>query len=443
MHKIYQLFIFLLLASGASAQGIHFEHGTVAEALAKAKAENKVLFIDGYAVWCGPCKKMTLTTFKDSAVGAYFDEHMVALKVDVEKGEGPDVKTRYGISSLPGYIFLDGDGNVVYRSGSFLPVDRFLKEVQIAVANAKDPQSVGRMAIRYEKEGNDPVFVKQYIDKLTESKSTGYTEIVERYLHLQKSMADTSKAMVYFLAEQMAELRYGGLADSIIEANYGSDQWKKYVRKDVREAFQKRGKAMRDNTTAYAIETKDTTYLELALRKAKEEGMRVSARTRKSLYTYYYREAGLGEEYKKVAREDIENYMASLNFEELQGYYSQWVADCAAGKPEAMSLKPHAIRHANNLITMASRFAVFAKTEAEKKECLAWAKYATDLAPNEVLPLSGYAKLLYYFGETEEGIHQMQKAVELEKEEGGEGLHLDGFISNLKSMQEGEQVSIE
>ena len=67
--------------------GISFFKGTFEEALVKAKQENKPLFVDFYAVWCVPCKKMAKTVFTQEAVGKYFNEHFISLQLDAEKGE--------------------------------------------------------------------------------------------------------------------------------------------------------------------------------------------------------------------------------------------------------------------------------------------------------------------------------------------------------------------
>lgn len=37
-------------------QGIQFADLTWQDALKKAKKENKIIFVDIYATWCGPCK---------------------------------------------------------------------------------------------------------------------------------------------------------------------------------------------------------------------------------------------------------------------------------------------------------------------------------------------------------------------------------------------------
>ena len=41
-----------------SQESINFEKGTFKEILAKAKKEKKLVFMDAFAVWCGPCKLM-------------------------------------------------------------------------------------------------------------------------------------------------------------------------------------------------------------------------------------------------------------------------------------------------------------------------------------------------------------------------------------------------
>ena len=78
---IYALVALLMFVSPLYAQenttGISFFKGTFEEALVKAKQENKPLFVDFYAVWCVPCKKMAKTVFTQEAVGKYFNEHLM------------------------------------------------------------------------------------------------------------------------------------------------------------------------------------------------------------------------------------------------------------------------------------------------------------------------------------------------------------------------------
>ncbi len=63
MKKILFLIIALPFYTLAQ-QGMKFEHGiTWKEIQAKAKAENKYIFMDAFTTWCGPCKYMAANIF--------------------------------------------------------------------------------------------------------------------------------------------------------------------------------------------------------------------------------------------------------------------------------------------------------------------------------------------------------------------------------------------
>jgi thiol:disulfide interchange protein len=90
------LLVIALAFAGASLahtaeSGIQFFNGTFKEALAAAKAQKKPLFFDAYASWCGPCKTMEREVYTDPKVAAYFNEKFISIKVDMEKGEGPEL----------------------------------------------------------------------------------------------------------------------------------------------------------------------------------------------------------------------------------------------------------------------------------------------------------------------------------------------------------------
>ena len=57
-----KLFFFVLLFPITvlfAEEGIVFDQGSWKAVLAKAKRENKLVFVDVYTSWCGPCKKLT------------------------------------------------------------------------------------------------------------------------------------------------------------------------------------------------------------------------------------------------------------------------------------------------------------------------------------------------------------------------------------------------
>jgi thioredoxin 1 len=93
--------------------GIHFFKGNFKDALDKAKTENKLVFMDAYASWCGPCKAMQKNVFPDPLVGKVFDDKFVSVAYDMEIGEGLELSAKYPVKGYPTLLFLSPDGNIV------------------------------------------------------------------------------------------------------------------------------------------------------------------------------------------------------------------------------------------------------------------------------------------------------------------------------------------
>ncbi len=108
-------------------QGIQFFTGTWDEALAKAKREKKLIFLDAYASWCGPCKAMKRKTFTDKRVGDFYNKYYVSIAVDMEEGEGPMLARKFKVDSYPSLIFLQPDGKFIGKATGFHSADEFLK----------------------------------------------------------------------------------------------------------------------------------------------------------------------------------------------------------------------------------------------------------------------------------------------------------------------------
>lgn len=111
-------------------EGIQFEDLAFEEALAKAKKENKMLFMDCYTTWCGPCRMMNEQVFPLKMMGDYFRSHFIALKVNMEKGEGPDLQKKFKVDAFPTMFVFDGDGKILYRMCGALDAEAFLKELK-------------------------------------------------------------------------------------------------------------------------------------------------------------------------------------------------------------------------------------------------------------------------------------------------------------------------
>ena len=76
---------------------VRFQKTLFSEAAAKAKQENKLMLMDVYATWCVPCQKLDKTVFSDNEIGEFINSKFVSLKVDGEKGEGPELMEKFGV----------------------------------------------------------------------------------------------------------------------------------------------------------------------------------------------------------------------------------------------------------------------------------------------------------------------------------------------------------
>lgn len=110
---------------------VTFEKTDFETTLAKAKAENKPLFIDFYTAWCAPCLAFTKNVLTDEEVGIYMNETFINLKYDAEKGEGINIAKKYNVKFYPTLLVIDCDGKVLENlSDSGLPK----KEEMIKIA---------------------------------------------------------------------------------------------------------------------------------------------------------------------------------------------------------------------------------------------------------------------------------------------------------------------
>lgn len=127
-----------IFSISAQTTGINFFHGTWAETVAKAKAENKLIFIDFYTQWCGPCLNMAETVFVLPTVGDFYNSNFVNAKIDAENGEGINLSKKYQVRSFPTYMFVDPNTEeAIHRSSSRQTGEQFIVTGQGAITPTK------------------------------------------------------------------------------------------------------------------------------------------------------------------------------------------------------------------------------------------------------------------------------------------------------------------
>lgn len=118
----------LITLSQSAVAGDLFVVGDFAAAQEKAKASGKLVMIDFAAEWCGPCKMLDRTTWKDEGVISAVTDKAVAVRVDVD--ENRELAARFRIRSIPTIIFIDGEGKEVSRLIGYRDAEGFLEEFQ-------------------------------------------------------------------------------------------------------------------------------------------------------------------------------------------------------------------------------------------------------------------------------------------------------------------------
>jgi thioredoxin-related protein len=147
----------------AAKPGIQEFEGTYAAAIAKAKAEGKMLFVDCYTQKCGPCKMMSAQVFPLKEVGDFMNPKFVFLKLDMLNGEGPELSKTLNIKAYPTYVILDGNGKEAFRFIGFMQADAFMAKINSHLDKNKTPQA---LQARYDAGDRDKIFLREYIGVL-------------------------------------------------------------------------------------------------------------------------------------------------------------------------------------------------------------------------------------------------------------------------------------
>lgn len=178
--------LFSLASVAALAQGINFEKGDWKSVQAKAAQEKKLIYLDVFTVWCGPCKMMAARYFPDPKAGTYYNEHFVNYQIDAEKGEGIEVAARYQVTGYPTNLFLDpATGNVVYRTmGVPGNVEAFVNNGAMALAEMQDPLTPEGYTKKFNSGKYDRAFLKKFMEKnkrLNQSNDAAVDAYLKKY----------------------------------------------------------------------------------------------------------------------------------------------------------------------------------------------------------------------------------------------------------------------
>ncbi len=122
---------------GSKSGDLALEFTTDGEAaFEQAKEQGKMVMIDFYAEWCGPCKQMEREAFNDESVAELLQD-VIVVRVDIEdtSTNGRLIK-KFGSSPIPLVVFFDSDGDEIGRTVGYGGVSAFKREVSKILGKA-------------------------------------------------------------------------------------------------------------------------------------------------------------------------------------------------------------------------------------------------------------------------------------------------------------------
>jgi thioredoxin-related protein len=174
MKKLILIFsIVFFNAIYSYSQGINFlKPQTWNDVIKKARAENKSIFVDCFATWCGPCKQMDKDVFRLDNVGKVFNDNFISIKLQFDSTKFDDAYVNewlnvarlfdkdYNINGFPTYLYFDSTGKLVSKITGAQPADIFLAKSKEFL---NPDQQYYTLLERYKKGDHNNVLVKKLV----------------------------------------------------------------------------------------------------------------------------------------------------------------------------------------------------------------------------------------------------------------------------------------
>lgn len=236
-------FLVMPFLLNAQDQGLRFdEQSSWSQIKAQAKKENKFIFMDCFATWCGPCKYMTNTIFPQEEVGKFMNDKFISVAVQLDTTDndnayvqswfkdGKEIAKEYGVNVFPTYLIFSPDGEAVHRFVGASPAPEFIERVKKALS----PETQYYTLVNKYKSGErNPEFLKQmataalgsYDMAMAEKAGNDYLNTQTDFynketLELIKSLATSSKTRAFEILlanpKKANEILGSGVADEII-----------------------------------------------------------------------------------------------------------------------------------------------------------------------------------------------------------------------------------
>lgn len=374
----------LFIGAFALAQGIKFEESNFTAVLAKAKKENKLVFIDAYTTWCGPCKLMAKNIFPQKTVGDYYNSHFINAKIDMEKGEGIEIAKKYNVKAFPTYLFVDGNGELVHRTLGYVEENDFIQFAK----DAGDPSKrLTALKQKFEDGEKDPEFLKNLASLTMYNDAEFAGRVMERYFSSKKELDREDVQMLLSVAQNPDSPMY-----KIFQAK--KDEISKIITPEKYEAIDKNIKISSIFKKSYNAQSKtwDDNYFLTEAQKflSKEEAEKI---LKKAQASRALRDKDFAK-YEKLTLE-LNQDTSALSSEELNSLAWNFFENVSnkASLEKALVWAQESVKKDENFANTDTLANLYNKT-GDKKNAKLWAEKSIELAKKTGQDSSDTEKLL-------------------------------------------------
>lgn len=384
--QIVLLFLFTSSSFSVIAQGVAFEKGNWEDIIKLAQEEKKLIFLDAYTSWCAPCKKMDKQTFPDEKVGAFYNKNFINVKLDMEKGEGPEVARQYAVQVYPTFLFIGMDGEVVHRNAGFFDKTEFIELGKVALDPSK---SLVAMDKKFMEGYRDPNFLKQYMLARFNVRDNSHSAALDAYMDTQESLNTPENLELIFNYLVDADSK---LFDHIVQNRslYDSKFGKQNVSGKIQQMIYNK---VYDTKEESSLDQLKKLYVRAY---GEEEGARLASHFRLT----FYRQAG-----------DRENYALSAI-----DHYKKYPSD----DPEELN-------------ETAWTFFNVIEDKKQLKKALKWAKRSVKLESN-YYNNDTMAALLYKLGKKKKALTTAESAIAIAKSRGEDFSSTEQLITKIQGL---------